>query len=161
NGLVLVYELMGLFQEGATTFERAVVAMRAELAAVPTPALQIGLGYLLTENAHWLIRQAQYEDAHALLQEASNLARAASSAALEAFSAHYLGELFQNQGNFSAAQPQLERALTLARATRLRQIEAGCLRSLGKVAAEQGEYALAKTQYARAAACYRALGDSL
>ena len=163
SGLVLVYELMGLFQEGATTFERAVVALRAALtaAAVPTPALQIGLGYLLTENAHWLIRQAQYERAHALLQEACDLARAASSIPLEAYSAYHLGELFQNQGNFSAAQPQLEHALTLARATRLRQVEAGCLRSIGKVAAEEGKYTLAKDQYARAAACYRTLGDRL
>jgi DNA-binding SARP family transcriptional activator/predicted ATPase len=163
GGLVAFYELMGLFQEGAAAFERAALGARTALAgnSVPAPRLQITLGYLLAETAHWLIRQAQYERALPLLQEAVDLAQDAGSAPLEAYSAYHLGELYQNQSNYTAAQSQLERALTLAQTARLRDVEAACARTLGKVAEEQGNYAQARAQFQRAAVCYRELGDRL
>jgi DNA-binding SARP family transcriptional activator/predicted ATPase len=162
-GLVAFYELMGLFQEGAAVFERTALGVRAALAdnTALTPRLQIALGYLLAETAHWLIRQAQYERAHPLLQEAFGLAQATRAAPLEAYSAYHLGELYRNQSNYTAAQSQLEHALTLAREAQLRDVEAACARTLGKVAEEQGNYGQAKVQFQRAAACYRELGDRL
>jgi tetratricopeptide (TPR) repeat protein len=163
NALAVYFEIMGLFQEATATFERAARGVRAALAdaSTPAPMLQIALGYLLAETAHWLIRQALYDGARPCLQEAYDLAQATGSTQLESYSSYHLGELYQNQSNYSAAQPHLTQALTLARQRRLRDVEAGCLRSLGKIAEEQGNYAEANAHYEQAAVCYRECGDRL
>ena len=162
EGLVVFCDNAGWSAEGEAAFARAVERLRAVSgAAGAAPGYQAVLGFLLTEHARFLIRQARHDRAWSALEEARALAGAAGSAALAVQYARYRGEWFRERRGYPAARQALARATDLARAAGLRRPEAASLRTLGEVVALLGGGAGARDCGERALALCRELGDRL
>ena len=160
-GLVAWYELAGEYQEWSQVVGRAAGELRMTLtmAGVAERAIQGLLCSVLVDEARGWMEQGLYNRALAALQEVKVLAQASQLLHLEAYAAHYHGQLLYQQGLMEAARQQLEQALALARTAGVQDLEARSLWHLGRLALALAEYPQAQDYCARALSLYHALGD--
>jgi predicted ATPase/DNA-binding XRE family transcriptional regulator len=150
-GLSWLYEVRCWLPEGASAFERAVLALGSAHAAQR--------GQALAQQAWFSFRLGQAAHARALLDEALPLLRAAGNPQALADALRIAGTLTQLMGDYVAGRALLDECLALAQSLGDRWTSAFVLSQLGLIAHSQGEYAEARRMLADSVDIARALGD--
>lgn len=105
------------------------------------------------------IFQDRYDEAHARLSQALELARSAGLPRRVADSLHNLGNTVLNQGDYAAAAGYYEEALRLYRGAGDRRAEGAALQALGVAAGCQGRFEQARNQLHQARLIFREIGN--
>lgn len=150
-GLIELYDLDGLFEEGAAMFGSAVASLRGA-----GPGAE--LGRLIYGLALFELRLGRYAAAAPLLEE--SIAMAAGDAAFEAEARLNLGQCHWRLGDGASARAEGERALGLARGSGARRTEAAVERLLAFVTHNEGDRAAGEAHLRRAIGIARELDDT-
>jgi tetratricopeptide (TPR) repeat protein len=162
-GFAKWHEFQGLRGQAAEALGRAAERLRAVLAqgAMPEPALQRLLGFVLVEAANAFVWLAAYPRAHQLLEEAFEVGQVTTLPHLQGRVAYCFGWLFGRQRDLENAVQWLQRALALAQVAKDPALEADVLRLRGAGAFYAAQYAEAHHYLARALALHRTTHDPL
>lgn len=166
SGLILYYEILCWFHEGAETFGRAADAWRAADRPIDSVDGDLTLALLLTGQGAFLHRLGLNERALQALLECLALLPDDAPAAALAFAEHTLGLVHLDLGQLPAARAALQQSLDRLRAAgdpdragAGRPGEAAGLHGLAAAAFAAGDYPLARARFAESLALRRALGD--
>lgn len=161
NGLVIFYQITGLYREGESLLGMATEYLRTETGAMEGSERKanILLAQLLAEQAHLSNEQGKYEQAIALAQEAVELSQAENSERAEMLALLQWGWALRYWGESASAREKLNRALAFAREQNTRGVEADALLHLGNVCLSESDFGAASEHHKQALYLYRQIGD--
>lgn len=161
RGLHWLYELRGLFDEGAALCGRAAGALQALAASMPEPDPPVvaGQGLALAYAGYFQLRQGRYMVAQEQAVRAVELLRAGGDRAGLADALLYLGVIANQMGCYAEAREHLAASLALDRELGRFWETAMGLSALGAVAYATGALDDAEQHYRESLALWHEVGD--
>jgi predicted ATPase/transcriptional regulator with XRE-family HTH domain len=156
----MLYDTLGWFQEGRDTLGRAITALEtAHGRSPPDRTNQVALGHLLTTCSLLTYRQAQFEQAQAMLEHSLEVLRPLNDPRVIVEPITFLGTVMALTGNYGRARELVGEGREKARAVGDEWFAAMCLSLQGNIAMLIGEYKIAHERLQSAVAEWRAIGD--
>jgi diguanylate cyclase (GGDEF)-like protein len=159
RSLVLYYDLLCWYHEGADTFGRAADSWRAADPSLARPESALTLAQYLAGQGAFLQRLGLNERAYEVLSESRALLSESAPPVTLAFTLYALGLVQLDLGRPREARAALETCVSLARAAGDQHTEAAGRQGLGAVASAAGEYDLARAHFAASLDLRRGMGD--
>ena len=152
KSLFMFYEIQTWYEEALESFSLAESSLRQV-------DLSPALGRILSYQALFYYRLANYEKAQGLLQEGLNYLTTGLTSSDRAFALNQLGNLAQAQGDYESAQKFYQDSLNLKQALKEPYEIAIALNNLGYVAYLSGAYDQAEAYYSESISLCQAIQD--
>jgi tetratricopeptide (TPR) repeat protein len=160
-----LFEQLGWFKEGESTFRKTADALRASMPGSESDAVHLAaLNVMLAHYGYFLLRLGRGEEAYAALAPSAaflrtTFLRTGADPIAATNSLLCLGIICWGIGRYSEAEESFRESLKFARGHGERWYEAMACEFLGRVAFEQGAYHPARKHLGEALIIMRQLGD--